>query len=223
MSRNSLVSSLFLAFASTSWGSAASKTQSRAKHIFDKWTQSSIELTNHWLKRSELLGVSAVSHRVRLSSHRRLSRSATLYSLGIQRYTSIKSPAIEMQAHFRAIAKSCGLLARPFPSTYDNVIPSPRIKCRFPCPSFLHRTKCFGNEKRSFGFFQMNRGVHVLDTTTLDTMPQGRRKKFFRHICPLSSNNFVVHICEGQLARTCSNSTSQFPSPALLQSSNLSN
>ena len=31
-------------------------------------------------------------------------------------------------------------------------------------------SQVFGNEKRSFGFFQMNRDVNVLDTTTIDTM-----------------------------------------------------
>ena len=51
-----------------------------------------------------------------------------------------------MQAHFRAIAKSCGSLVRPFPSTYDNVILSPRIKCRFPCPSFSPRTRCLATK-----------------------------------------------------------------------------
>ena len=145
--------------------------------------------------RSELQDLSLVSHGKSSSSHRRLSLSATLYPLGIQRYTSSKSPAIEMKAHFRAIARSRGLLALPLPNTYDSVILSPSTKCRFPCPSLLPRTRCLAtnNELRLLS----NESARVRlghDHNRQET--KGKAKEVFWHDFPLSSNHFVWHICE---------------------------
>ena len=169
----------------TFWSSTANSIQNEVSSTSGLKESSSCVMID---LRPELQDVSAVAHRMRFSSHR---RSATLYSLWIQRHIITSSVSSHQSLRCMSISARLSRLLNyssfPFPA---HTTTSYYLQDQMSLSQFviLISNQVFDNEKRSFDFFQI--------TIIIDTSSQRRRKKFFSTHYSLSSKNFVVQIYE---------------------------